>query len=125
MGSKNGTGTIAVNSAQIKNTKAELDKAFLNENANPSVWVDDSSLEIMNSTYGSFKEATENISAAIVGFNQYLDSMATAFEKKDTELAFDIQDLQIKILLVRRDMIRTLRIMIVNIVVCQVLNNNN
>ena len=89
MGSKNGTGTIAVNSAQIKNTKAELDKAFLNENANPSVWVDDSSLEIMNSTYGSFKEATENISAAIVGFNQYLDSMATA-------LAFDIQDLQIK-----------------------------
>ena len=96
MGSKNGTGTIAVNSAQIKNTKAELDKAFLNENANPSVWVDDSSLEIMNSTYGSFKEATENISAAIVGFNQYLDSMDTAFEKKDTELAFDIQDLQIK-----------------------------
>ena len=96
MGSKNGTGTIAVNSAQIKNTKAELDKAFLNENANPSVWVDDSSLEIMNSTYGSLKEATENISAAIVGFNQYLDSMATAFEKKDTELAFDIQDLQIK-----------------------------
>ena len=32
MGSKNGTGTIAVNSAQIKNTKAELDKEFLNEN---------------------------------------------------------------------------------------------
>lgn len=96
MGSKNGTGTIAVNSDQILNTKAELDKAFLNENAKPSVWVDDSSLEIMNSTYGSFKEATENISAAIVGFNQYLDSMATAFEEKDTELAFDIQDLQIK-----------------------------
>lgn len=96
MGSKNGTGTIAVNSDQILNTKAELDKAFLNENAKPSVWVDDSSLEIMNSTYGSFKEATENISAAIVGFNQYLDSMATAFEEKDTKLAFDIQDLQIK-----------------------------
>ncbi|MDB8628020.1 hypothetical protein PNU95_06660 [Streptococcus parasanguinis] len=96
MGSKNGTGTIAVNSNQILNTKAKLDKAFLNENAKPSVWVDDSSLEIMNSTYSSFKEATENISAAIVGFNQYLDSMATAFEKKDTELAFDIQDLQIK-----------------------------
>ncbi len=46
MGSKNGTGTIAVNSAQIK-ILSELRSAFLNENANPSVWVDDSSLEIM------------------------------------------------------------------------------
>lgn len=96
MTSKNGTGSLAVNSEQILNTKAELDKAFLKENVNPSSWVDDSSLESIQSCCESFKEATENISGAVVGFNQYLDSMAEAFKSKDQALAIEIKSLEIK-----------------------------
>lgn len=80
-----------IDPSHIRAVQVSLDNAFLYMKSEPSSFVDDASLDSLESCVRLFKETISDVSTAITNFNDYLDSAADAFEEADKNLSSQIE----------------------------------
>ena len=80
-----------------QNAKKIIDEGYLGFNIDSTLWIepDDISYELINNAGIALKECMYEIEESTKNLNDYLNSVADAFEAKDAELAKSISEASI------------------------------
>ncbi|KXT71091.1 hypothetical protein [Streptococcus cristatus] len=76
---------------KIKGVQAKFDAAFLNLDSGVGMIVADESEAKLTECFNGFKETAGTVEETVISFNDYLDTVATAFEQTDSYLAQQIE----------------------------------
>lgn len=79
----------------VRGVQAKFDTAFVNFGSALGDTVQDESLENLTTCLNSFKDTAVQVSDTITNFNDYLDTVATAFEQTDNSIASQISNFSI------------------------------